>query len=97
MHWNHRKASQILKIADNTGILQFFAERDPLNMIKRLYARKGPANTFYDKRAYPGADALDAVRPNFDTLYSPGWMNVIDEPVVIMLQVMRKPSAKSTN
>jgi len=43
MHWNHSKASQILKIADNTGILRFFGERDPLNMIKRLYAPKPEA------------------------------------------------------
>jgi len=43
MHWNHRKASQILKIADNTGTLRFVGERDPLNMIKRLYAPKAAA------------------------------------------------------
>ena len=75
--------------------MRFVGERDPLNMIKRLYARKGPANTFYDKRTYPGADALDVVRPNFDTLYSPTWINLMDEPVVIMLQVMTKPSSPS--
>ncbi len=43
MHWNHRKASQILKIADNTGTLRFVGERDPLNMIKCLYALKAEA------------------------------------------------------
>lgn len=53
-------------------------------------------NTFYDKRAYPGAEARDVVRPNFDTLYSPVRINLMDEPVVIMLQVMRKPSPNST-
>jgi hypothetical protein len=43
MHWNHRKASQILKIADNTGTLRLVGERDPLNMIKRLYVPKAEA------------------------------------------------------
>ena len=52
-------------------------------------------NTFYDKRAYPGADARDVVRPNFDTLDSPTRINLMDEPVVIMLQVMTKPSSPS--
>ena len=50
----------------------------------------------YDKRAYPGAEARDVVRPNLDTLYSQAQINLMDEPVVIMLQVMRKPSPKST-
>ena len=52
-------------------------------------------NTFYDKRAYPGAEARDVVRPNFDTLYAPARISLFDEPIVIMVQVIRKPSPKS--
>jgi hypothetical protein len=34
-------------------------------------------------RAYPDASFKEVVRPNFDTLYSVGWYDVSEEPVII--------------
>jgi len=39
-------------------------------------------NTFANFPAYPTADVKAVVRPNFDTLYSSGWLDLTREPVV---------------
>lgn len=43
----------------------------------------GPANRFNNIREFPTADMKVVVRPNFDTLYSSGWLDLTKEPVVI--------------
>ena len=43
----------------------------------------GPMNTFNNIPAFPAADMKAVVRPNFDTLYSSGWVDLTHEPVVI--------------
>ena len=40
----------------------------------------GPAGMFHHLRAYPSVKFREAVRPNFDTLYSPAWFDVSKEP-----------------
>jgi hypothetical protein len=40
-------------------------------------------NRFANGGAYPTADMRVVVRPNFDTLYSSGWLDLTKEPVVI--------------
>jgi hypothetical protein len=44
---------------------------------------KGPMNMFVSVPAYPPADLKLVVRPNFDTLYSPAWLDLIGEPMVV--------------
>jgi hypothetical protein len=44
---------------------------------------KGPMNTFVNVPEYPAADLRIVVRPNFDTLYSSGWLDLTKEPVVV--------------
>lgn len=44
---------------------------------------RGPMNTFVHMRAYPTADFREVVRPNFDTLYSSGWLDLTKGPMVI--------------
>lgn len=44
---------------------------------------RGPMNTFANLRTYPSADMREVVRPNFDTLYSTGWLDLTQEPVVV--------------
>lgn len=44
---------------------------------------RGPMNAFTHVRSFPPADFRDVVRPNFDTLYSIGWVDLTAEPVVI--------------
>ncbi|MEE1674182.1 DUF1254 domain-containing protein [Agarivorans aestuarii] len=48
-------------------------------------ANKGVAvnGGFKHFRSYPDADFKEVVRPNFDTLYSIGWFDVSEEPVII--------------
>jgi hypothetical protein len=40
-------------------------------------------NTFSHIRAFPAADFKEVVRPNFDTLYSFGRLDLIKEPVIV--------------
>ncbi len=44
---------------------------------------RGPMNTFSHMRAFPAADFKVVVRPNFDTLYSVGWLDLSKEPVIV--------------
>jgi hypothetical protein len=44
---------------------------------------RGPMNTFTHLREFPPADFKEVVRPNFDTLYSFGWLDLTKEPVVV--------------
>ncbi len=43
----------------------------------------GPINRFANIEAFPSADLRVVVRPNFDTLYSSGWLDLTKEPVVV--------------
>jgi hypothetical protein len=43
----------------------------------------GPANQFNNILEFPPADLKVVVRPNFDTLYSSGWLDLTKEPVVV--------------
>jgi hypothetical protein len=43
----------------------------------------GPMNTFANVPEYPQADMKVVVRPNFDTLYSSGWLDLTKEPVMV--------------
>lgn len=44
---------------------------------------RAPVNQFSHAREYPGADAKEIVRFNFDTLYSFAWLDVSKEPIII--------------
>jgi hypothetical protein len=43
----------------------------------------GPANMFTNVKAFPAAEMRAVVRPNFDTLYSIGWLDMTKEPMVV--------------
>ncbi len=43
----------------------------------------GPMNSFVNLPEYPAADLKTVVRPNFDTLYSSGWLDLTKEPVIV--------------
>jgi hypothetical protein len=43
----------------------------------------GPANIFSNFQAFPTADFKAVVRPNFDTLYSSGWLDMTAGPMVL--------------
>lgn len=44
---------------------------------------RGPMNSFAHIRSYPTADFREVVRPNFDTLYSTGWLDLSQEPMIV--------------
>jgi hypothetical protein len=44
---------------------------------------RGPMNTLSHLRAFPPASFREVVRPNFDTLYSSGWLDLTAGPVVV--------------
>jgi hypothetical protein len=43
----------------------------------------GPMNSFANIPEYPAADMKAVVRPNFDTLYSSGWLDLTKEPMIV--------------
>ena len=43
----------------------------------------GPMNSFVNIPAYPTAEMRAVVRPNFDTLYSSGWLDLTREPMIV--------------
>jgi hypothetical protein len=43
----------------------------------------GPMNTFSNVATFPTADTRVVVRPNFDTLYSSGWLDLTKEPMIV--------------
>ena len=45
----------------------------------------GPMNEFAHVREYPPADMKVVVRPNFDTLYSIAWLDLVKEPIILTL------------
>ena len=56
--------------------------RKQLTNVERAEGLSAPMNTFANIPAYPTADMRVVVRPNFDTLYSSGWLDLTREPVV---------------
>lgn len=44
---------------------------------------RAPVNQFAHARTYPRAEDRDVVRYNFDTLYSPVWLDLAPEPIVL--------------
>lgn len=44
---------------------------------------RAPINQFAHARTYPRAEDRDVVRYNFDTLYSPVWLDLAREPIVL--------------
>jgi hypothetical protein len=46
---------------------------------------RGPVDTFAHFREYPPAEFKDVVKPNFDTLYSPAWLDLREEPRILSL------------
>jgi len=43
----------------------------------------GPMNSFANIAEFPPADMRVVVRPNFDTLYSSGWVDLTKEPMIV--------------
>ncbi len=56
--------------------------RKQLTNVERAQGISAPMNTFANIPAYPTADMRVVVRPNFDTLYSSGWLDLTKEPLV---------------
>src|SRR5438552_13248966 len=57
--------------------------RKQLTNVERAEGINAPMNTFANIPGYPTADMKAVVRPNFDTLYSSGWLDLTQEPVVV--------------
>jgi hypothetical protein len=53
------------------------------NVPPGLKSGAGPMNQFSHIRTFPTADFKDVVRPNFDTLYSSGWLDLTKEPAIV--------------
>lgn len=49
----------------------------------RTIPLRAPINQFAHARTYPRAEDRDVVRYNFDTLYSPAWLDLAPEPIIL--------------
>jgi hypothetical protein len=54
-----------------------------INLDPKTSPLGGPANAFTHIRAFPTAEMRAVVRPNFDTLYSSGWLDLTYGPVIV--------------
>jgi hypothetical protein len=54
-----------------------------INLDPKVSPIGGPANAFTHMRAFPTAEMRAVVRPNFDTLYSSGWLDLTEGPVIV--------------
>ena len=57
--------------------------RKQLTNVEHGKGLSGPMNAFANISEYPPADMKVVVRPNFDTLYSSGWLDLTKEPVIV--------------
>jgi hypothetical protein len=57
--------------------------RKQLTNVARAEGMNAPMNTFASLTAFPSADMKAVVRPNFDTLYSSGWLDLTGEPMIV--------------
>jgi hypothetical protein len=64
-------------------ILMDLTRKQSTNIEPGKEIAKGPMNMFVSVPAYPPADLKLVVRPNFDTLYSPAWLDLTGEAMVV--------------
>jgi hypothetical protein len=64
-------------------ILMDITRKQSTNIEPGKEIAKGPMNMFVSVPAYPSADLRLVVRPNFDTLYSPAWLDMTREPMIV--------------
>ena len=57
--------------------------RRQLTNIARAEGISAPPNSFANIPEFPSATMRAVVRPNFDTLYSSGWVDLTKEPVIV--------------
>ncbi len=57
--------------------------RRQLTNVERPQGINTPTNTFVSFPAFPTADMKVVVRPNFDTLYTSGWLDLTKEPMIV--------------
>jgi len=57
--------------------------RKQLSNAERGKGLGGPRDTFVNVPACPAAEMKAVVRPNFDTLYSSGWLDLTQEPMIV--------------
>jgi hypothetical protein len=64
-------------------ILMDLTRKQSTNIQPGKEIAKGPMDMFVSVPAYPPADLKLVVRPNFDTLYSPAWLDMTEEPMIV--------------
>ena len=57
--------------------------RKQLTNVEHSGGISAPPNTFVNVAEYPSATMKAVVRPNFDTLYSSAWLDLVKEPMII--------------
>jgi hypothetical protein len=57
--------------------------RRQLTNVEQPQGISTPMNTFAHLPTFPPADMKTVVRPNFDTLYSTGWLDLTKEPMIV--------------
>ena len=64
-------------------VLVDITRRQLTNMEPAKMGGRGPMDTFSNIRTFPNAKFREVVRPNFDTLYSSGWLDLTKGPAIV--------------
>ena len=64
-------------------VLMDLTRRQLTNVGPNTGASRRPMNSFVHRRTFPSANDREVVRPNFDTLYSLAWLNLLDGPIIL--------------
>jgi hypothetical protein len=64
-------------------VIMEMTRRQMVNTPAGAQPGRGPAGAFWHIREFPPAEFRTVVRPNFDTLYSPAWLDLTGEPMVV--------------
>jgi hypothetical protein len=64
-------------------VMMEVSRRQSINVERGAKPGFGPPNEFHHIRAFPTAEFRAVVRPNFDTLYSSAWLDLIAGPVIL--------------
>ncbi|NPA29931.1 MAG: DUF1254 domain-containing protein [Epsilonproteobacteria bacterium] len=70
-------------------VLMDVTRRQMTNQPAGKILSRGPMMTFTHMRTFPPGDFKEVVRPNFDTLYSPAWVDVSKEPVILSVPAVK--------
>jgi hypothetical protein len=64
-------------------VIMDLTRKQVTNFVSDTGNGQGPMNSFHSLSTYPDASFSAVVRPNLDTLYTTGWLDLTQEPLIV--------------